>query len=173
MRAESTQAEAGRRAPACVLAALAPAADGFLAPREREFAGRVVLVDFWASWCPTCERAFPFLDALARAHAGRGLEVVAVNLDSDPRDAIEFLAGRDVGFEVVHDPSGDCPRAFGLVGMPSAYLIDADGRVVEVTRGFHKREALALRARIEALLGEAPAAEGDPALARVASPPPP
>ncbi len=169
----STQAEAGLRAPACVLASLAPDATGFLPPRERAFGGRVVLVDFWASWCPTCEHAFPFLDALARAHRARGLEIVAVNLDANPQDALDFLAGRDVAFEIARDASGDCPRAFGLVGMPSSYLIDAEGRVVEVTRGFRRGEAHALRARIEALLGVAPAGEGDPALARVSGPPAP
>ena len=169
----STQAEAGLRAPSCALASLAPDAAGFLPPRERVFGGRIFLVDFWASWCPTCEHAFPFLDALARAHRARGLEVVAVNLDANPRDALDFLAGRDVAFEVVRDASGDCPRAFGLVGMPSSYLIDADGRVIEVTRGFRKGEAHALRARIESLLGDAPAVEGDPALARVSGPPTP
>ncbi len=163
----STQADAGLRAPSCALASLAPEAGAFLPPRERVFEGRLVLVDFWASWCPTCEHAFPFLDALARAHGGKGLEVVAVNLDSDPQDAIDFLAGRNVGFEIVHDPSGDCPRAFGLIGMPSSYLIDASGRIVEVTRGFRKGEARALRTRIEALLGDQPASEDDPALARI------
>ncbi len=168
----STQEEVGLRAPGCELASLSPAGS-FLAPRTRRFEGRVVLVDFWASWCPTCEHAFPFLDALARDYRDRGLEVIAVNLDADPSDALEFLAGRDVEFEIARDPSGRCPRAFGLVGMPSSYLIDAQGRVLAVTRGFRKGEARGLRARIETLLVEAPAGEADPALARVASPPPP
>ncbi len=133
----------------------------------------MVLVDFWASWCPTCEHAFPFLNALARDHRAAGLEVIAVNLDADPADALAFLAEREVAFEVAHDPSGRCPRAFGLVGMPSSYLIDAQGRVIEVTRGFRPGEARALRARIETLLAEVPAEAADPPLARVSSPPPP
>lgn len=168
----SKQAVAGLQAPRCRLAARS-AAGGFEASRERRFEGHMVLVDFWASWCPTCEHAFPFLDALARDYREHGLEVIAVNLDADPADALAFLAGRDVAFEVVRDPNGSCPRAFGLVGMPSSYLIDAQGRVLEVTRGFRRGEARALRERIETLLVKAPADAADPALARVSSPPPP
>jgi thiol-disulfide isomerase/thioredoxin len=168
----STPEAVGVRAPSCELASLSPAG-GFLAPRARRFEGRMVLVDFWASWCPTCEHAFPFLNALARDYRDQGLEVIAVNLDADPSDALEFLAGRDVEFEIVRDPSGRCPRAFGLVGMPSSYLIDEQGRVVAVTRGFRKGEALGLRTQIETRLAQSPADEADPALARVSSPPPP
>ena len=67
------------------------------------------------------------------------------------------------GLEVARDAKGRCPRGFGLVGMPSAYLIDAAGRVRAVTRGFRPGEARALRGRIEALLAEAP--ESLPAVA--------
>lgn len=164
-----TQAELGRKAPACELAALSPTG-GFERLRARAFAGKTVLVDFWASWCPTCEHAFPFMNDLARDYRDRGFEVLAVNLDADPREALEFLARHPVEFEIAHDPTGRCPRAFGLIGMPSAYLIDAEGRIRAVTRGFRRREAEGLRSRIETLLVEAAAATPDPALARIASP---
>jgi thiol-disulfide isomerase/thioredoxin len=162
----------GLRAPTCELA---PLVEGDVPAKTIAFGravpGRVTLVDFWASWCPTCERAFGFLDGLARELGDAGLSVVAVNLDADPRDAMDFLAGRVVGqpagrpaaFEVVRDPTGNCPRGFGLVGMPSAYLIDASGQVRAVTRGFRPGEALALRREIEALL--APAHDALPAVA--------
>jgi thiol-disulfide isomerase/thioredoxin len=165
----ATQADVGVGAPDCELASLS-SAGRFDAVRSRSFAGRTVLVDFWASWCPTCEHAFPFLNALARDYHARGLEVIAVNLDADPGDALAFLADRPIEFEIAHDPTGRCPRAFGLVGMPTAYLVDADGHVRAVTRGFRSGEAKALRARIETLLAEATAGRPDPALARAASP---
>jgi cytochrome c biogenesis protein CcmG/thiol:disulfide interchange protein DsbE len=164
----AAQADVGVRAPGCELASLS--SEGrFDAVRSRSFAGRTVLVDFWASWCPTCEHAFPFLNALARDYHARGLEVIAVNLDADPGDALAFLADRPVEFEIAHDPTGRCPRAFGLVGMPTAYLIDADGEVRAVTRGFRTGEAQGLRARIETLLTETAAGRPDPALAHAAS----
>jgi thiol-disulfide isomerase/thioredoxin len=170
----------GLRAPSCELA---PLLEGDAPTKTIAFGravpGRVTLVDFWASWCPTCERAFGFLDGLARELGDAGLSVVAVNLDADPRDAMDFLAGhlaghlagrvagqtagRPAAFEVVRDATGNCPRGFGLVGMPSAYLIDASGRVRAVTRGFRPGEALALRREIEALL--APSHDALPAVA--------
>jgi len=164
----AAQADIGLRAPGCELASLS--SEGrFDAVRSRSFAGRTVLVDFWASWCPTCEHAFPFLNELARDYHARGLEVIAVNLDADPGDALAFLADRPVEFEIAHDPTGRCPRAFGLVGMPTTYLIDANGLVRAVTRGFRAGEAKGLRARIETLLTEATDGRPDPALAHAAS----
>ena len=167
--AVGVQAELGLRAPVCELESLSPAGD-FETLRSRSFAGRTVLVDFWASWCPTCEHAFPFLNQLVRDYHDQGFEVIGVNLDSDPRDALDFLAEHPVEFEIAHDPTGGCPRAFGLVGLPSAYLIDADGRVRAVTRGFRVGEAQGLRSRIESLLVKSPVGSPDPALARIASP---
>ncbi|MEZ4334046.1 MAG: TlpA disulfide reductase family protein [Myxococcota bacterium] len=177
-------AEVGLRAPACELVPLSAAAEAAggepVSPyaagargREageggdakaaadavvRRFEGRVTLVDFWASWCPTCEHAFAGLDAVARAHRAEGLDVVAINLDADAQDARDFLAGRDLAFEVLRDETGRCPRGFGLVGMPQAFLIDASGRVRAVTRGFREGEAKAMREQIEALLAGAPGA---------------
>jgi len=194
-RAIEPEGLVGLRAPACELTPLARAtvassegaganstlrADGDATARAafvRRFEGRVVLVDFWASWCPTCEHAFGFLNSLAEDYRSAGLEVLAINLDSDPRDARDFLAGRRVAFDVAHDATGRCPRGFGLVGMPSAYLIDASGRVRAVTRGFRAGEARALRGRIEALLAETPealpaVAAGRAAPARSADPGP-
>jgi thiol-disulfide isomerase/thioredoxin len=164
----AVQADIGVRAPVCELASLS-STGRFDAARSRSFEGRTVLIDFWASWCPTCEHAFAFLNELARDYHARGLEVIAVNLDADPGDALAFLADRPIEFEVAHDPTGRCPRAFGLLGMPTAYLIDADGHVRAVTRGFRAGEAQGLRARIETLLAESTAGRPDPALARAES----
>ncbi|MFO0688308.1 MAG: TlpA disulfide reductase family protein [Myxococcota bacterium] len=155
------EAALGLRAPACELTPLvAEAAAPAVRPASfvRSFEGRITLVDFWASWCPTCEHGFSYLNALARDYHAAGLDVVAVNLDADLRDAQAFLAGRRVEFELARDETGRCPRGFGLVGMPQAFLVDASGRVQAVTRGFRAGDARALRDRIEALLEGAPAA---------------
>lgn len=155
------EAAIGLRAPACELTPLvAEASPTATRPAAfvRAFEGRLTLVDFWASWCPTCEHSFGYLDALARDYHAAGLDVVAVNLDADPADALAFLAGRRVEFEIARDATGRCPRGFGLVGMPQAFLVDATGRVQAVTRGFRAGDARALRERIESLLEGAPAA---------------
>ena len=157
-----SQALVGLRAPACELTRLSAgsSADSSAgvegASFVKSFEGRVVLVDFWASWCPTCERAFGFLNQLTRDYRDAGLEVIAVNLDTDPREVRDFLAGRRIEFELARDATGRCPRGFGLIGMPSAYLIDDSGHVRAVTRGFRPGEARALRAQIDALLAKSP-----------------
>lgn len=161
-RAIRSSVAVGTRAPVCDLTALPAAPNDFSSEavppiRARRFEGRVTLIDFWASWCPTCEHAFGFLDSLARDYRGAGLDVLAVNLDGHRRDALAFLAdrarsGRTPVFELAREDTGRCPRGFGLVGMPQAFLIDREGRIRAVTRGFRSGEARALRELIEALL---------------------
>lgn len=165
----ASEAGEGLRAPSCELTPLEPSGTSADAPTAspasfvRAFEGRVTLIDFWASWCPTCEHAFGYLNALARDYHAAGLDVIAVNLDANPRDALDFLAHRRVDFELARDATGRCPRGFGLVGMPQAFLVDEAGRVRAVMRGFRASEARELRDRIEALLEGAPA--GLPAVA--------
>jgi thiol-disulfide isomerase/thioredoxin len=121
-----------------------------------QFRGAVLWVDFWASWCGSCAESFPFLDDLDREFRARGLVVLGVNLDEVPEDARDFLARHPVGFTQAADPSWQCPRTFGLRGMPVAYLIDRHGSVRHVEQGFRAGEAPRLRSLVEALLAEDP-----------------
>ena len=145
----------GRPAPVCALTALDGAGPVELAPER----GKVLWIDFWASWCPSCAESFPFLIALDRDFRARGLQVVGVNLDEEPEDARAFLARYGVHFEQAADRSGECPRAFGVDGLPSAVLVGRDGVIRYVYRGFRAGDADALRARIESLLAEGEGAE--------------
>ena len=95
--------------------------------RLASFKGKVVLIDFWASWCVPCKTSFPALDALYREFEPRGLEVLAVNLDERRQDADEFLSARPHLMRVLFDPSGEAPKAFGVKGMPTSFLIDRAG----------------------------------------------
>lgn len=91
--------------------------------------GRVVLVDFWASWCRPCEASFPVLDDLYRRRHGEGLEVLAINVDEERRDAERFLRTRPHEMPVFFDPKGRAPEAFRVEAMPSAYVLDRQGRI--------------------------------------------
>src|SRR5438445_7936601 len=95
--------------------------------RLADFKGKVVLVDFWASWCVPCKTSFPALDSLYREYHARGVDVLAVNLDERRRDADAFLAERPHALTVLFDPKGASAQAFGVEGMPSSFLIDRDG----------------------------------------------
>jgi cytochrome c biogenesis protein CcmG, thiol:disulfide interchange protein DsbE len=106
------------------------------------------LVDFWASWCTPCRQSFPWMNSLVDRLAGRGLRIVAVNLDVQRADADRFLQRHPARFEVVYDPAGDLARRVAVRGMPSSLLLDASGRVRWSHTGFRPSEAPSLEARI-------------------------
>jgi cytochrome c biogenesis protein CcmG, thiol:disulfide interchange protein DsbE len=121
----------------------------------QSFKGRVVYVDFWASWCAPCRLSMPALDALYRKHAPRGFAVVGFNKDVSLADAQRFLARVPVTFALAQDSGDAAARAFDVKAMPSGYLIDRRGVIRRVHRGFTTETAAALEQEIETLLGEA------------------
>jgi thiol-disulfide isomerase/thioredoxin len=154
--------QAGRVAPNC---SLTPLGDG--PPWElQELRGRVVWLDFWASWCSACAEALPFLDELDREFPDEDLQIVGINVDEDPEDAREFLARHPVGFRLAVDPSRSCPRDFDLPGMPTAFLIDRSGVIRYVHLGFRPGEAEGIREQVRSLLAEDPADAGSRAAPR-------
>jgi thiol-disulfide isomerase/thioredoxin len=114
--------------------------------------GRVVYVDFWASWCAPCRRSFPWMNEMQQKYGARGLTVVGVNVDKRRPDAERFLQQTPASFTVVYDEAGKSPEAYGVKGMPSSYLIDAAGKVVAVESGFRDEQKAALEERIRALV---------------------
>jgi thiol-disulfide isomerase/thioredoxin len=117
------------------------------------YRGKFVYLDFWASWCGPCRHSFPWMSALQQRLGAAGLQVVAVNLDTDRADAQRFLAAHPAGFTVAYDPAGTTPHAYAIKGMPSSVLVDRDGRIVFQHPGFNEAEAPALEQRIAAALG--------------------
>lgn len=115
--------------------------------------GKVVYVDFWASWCAPCREVMPALDVLYRKHSGAGFAVVAVNVDTDREAALRMLKRLPVSYPVVFDPAGVWPETFGLRGMPSGYLLDRTGVVRFIKTGYQAKDLPKLVAAIEAELG--------------------
>jgi thiol-disulfide isomerase/thioredoxin len=116
--------------------------------------GRVVYVDFWASWCAPCRRSFPWMNALLERYRGEGLVIVGVNVDKRRADADRFLRDVPASFAVVFDPEGVTPTAFDVKGMPSSYLVDRHGVVAMIEEGFHDEHKTDIDARIRALLSQ-------------------
>lgn len=114
--------------------------------------GQVVYVDFWASWCGPCRRSFPWMNEMQRRYGGRGLAIVAINVDTNPADAARFLERNPAQFAVAYDAAGATPLAYAVQEMPSSYLIDAKGKVVDVEHGFRDERKEALERRIQTLL---------------------
>lgn len=110
--------------------------------------GRVVYLDFWASWCPPCRQSFPWMDEQLARHGAAGLVVVAVNLDRQRAAAEQFLRAVPSRATIAFDPAGDSPRRFGARAMPSSFVIGRDGRVRLQHDGFREEDRVPLEAAI-------------------------
>ena len=119
-----------------------------------ELRGKVVLVDFWASWCAPCNAAMPELEKLSKEFPADQFVVLGVNVDTKLDDARRAIERRRVSYPNASDPTGTLPRRFGLETMPTSYLIDADGVVRVVHRGFLKGDADELREQVKKLLAK-------------------
>lgn len=140
--------DAGQKAPEFRLPALG--GDGQVALGD--YKGKVVFLDFWASWCPPCLSSIPQLEALRKEFPGSDFQIVAINVDSDPQKALEFLARHPVGYPSASDPKGEWPERFGVPTMPTSYLIDRQGVVRHVHPGFRDGDIDTIRTRIREML---------------------
>jgi thiol-disulfide isomerase/thioredoxin len=142
----------GEPAPSCSV----PSLDGGRIINVADFLGRVVYLDFWASWCAPCRQSFPFMNELHKELAGKGLAIVAVSVDKTADEARGFLARYPAQFTTALDVAGACPKSYQLQGMPSSYLIDRKGVVRVLHEGFRNSDKAGLRARLLELLSEKP-----------------
>jgi cytochrome c biogenesis protein CcmG/thiol:disulfide interchange protein DsbE len=137
-----------------------PAAAGFDLPTATgtvkldALRDKVVLVDFWASWCGPCRQSFPWLSAMSERYGKDGLVVVAINLDKDRDAAQAFLRELSPPFTVAFDPAGKSAEAFGVKVMPSSFLVSRTGRLVASHAGFVLRDADAFEQQIKEEVGK-------------------
>lgn len=119
-----------------------------------QYKGKVVYLDFWASWCGPCKKSFPWMNQLKKELDPNSFVIVAVNLDKEKNLADEFLKENHAEFDIVFDPQAVNAKKFKVKGMPSSYLIDQSGKVIGSHVGFREEEAPAMKQRIIKLIKE-------------------
>ena len=120
-----------------------------------ELRGKVVLVNFWASWCPPCRAEMPAIESVYRSYKGLGLEVLAVNTTNqdDVTAAAAFVQELGLSFPIPLDHAGAVSASYNLRGLPSSYFIDRQGIIRSVVVGGPMSEAL-VQSKVEDLLQE-------------------
>ena len=114
--------------------------------------GKVVVVDFWASWCGPCQVELPLLAAMQAQHAEAGLKVLAVNVDTNPALRDRFLTRRPLALTVLDDSAQHAVAAYAIDKMPTTIVLDRQGKVHAVHQGFDKESFAALRSEVGDLL---------------------
>ncbi len=128
--------------------------DGSKSLALEDYRGKVVLLDFWASWCPPCLKSLPKYNDLRREIGTANFEIVAINVDENTDDARKFLQKHPVSYPIAKDPKGILPGVFGVKAMPTSYLIDQNGVVQYVHAAFKEGDIEKLKAEIQKLIAQ-------------------
>lgn len=96
-----------------------------------DFGGKLLVLNFWASWCDPCIRETPSLEEMSRLLAGKGVVVLGISTDTNEKRYKNFLSRYGISFETSRDPSADIATSYGTLQFPDTYIIDSNGKVVE------------------------------------------
>ena len=118
--------------------------------------GKVVILDFWASWCTPCRRSFPWLNDMHAKYEQQGLVIIGVNLDASREDASEFLEQFPARFRIHFDTNAALATEYGVEAMPSSFVIGRDGELKVTHLGFKVRQQAEYEAILIEALGEQP-----------------
>jgi len=116
--------------------------------------GKILLIDFWATWCGPCRESIPHLVHLYKTFRGQGLEVVGLSMDKgDPKTVEQFVRSLDIPYPIAIAPD-DIARAYGVNGLPTTILIDKEGKIREKIVGFNTTIAKKIESRVAELTSE-------------------
>lgn len=113
--------------------------------------GKVVLVNFWASWCPPCREELPELERISREYRDKGVEIVGINIDQEKENALRFVKRFSLTYTILFDENFKVVEEYRAKAMPTSYLIDRDGRVSQVFHGYSKKKLPKMEAAIASL----------------------
>jgi thiol-disulfide isomerase/thioredoxin len=118
----------------------------------KDLRGRVVYVDFWATWCPPCRKSFPWMEEMHTRYHDDGLTIVAISVDAKYELAEKFVQDLKPSFISAHDPGKKTAKLYKLRAMPSSYLIDRNGNIISTHLGFRTSRTKKVEAEIKAAL---------------------
>ena len=130
----------------------APALDSGVQHQLTDYRGKVIYLDFWASWCAPCRVSFPEIIQLQAELSNKPFEVIAINVDENPEDAQRFLRRFEVPYLILRDEHGEWASRYKLPGMPTAFVIDQRGVIQMQHSGFKRGDMKKIRAKIDYLL---------------------
>ncbi len=114
--------------------------------------GKVVYLDFWASWCVPCRKSFPWMNEMHSRYGSKDFTIVAINLDASKSDALKFLKNLPAKFDIAYDPDGTVASKYKLKVMPSSYLIDKSGALVFAHKGYREDDSNEIEKKIQKLI---------------------
>jgi peroxiredoxin len=117
-------------------------------------AGKVVIVDFWATWCAPCREEMPELQKFYKKYNAKGLEIVGISVDKAPDGIKEFVSKLKVTFPIAHDDGHKVADKYSPPRMPSSYIIDRKGVVRYVHGGYRAGDAAQFEKEIQELLAK-------------------
>jgi len=138
----------GMAAGSAPAAAVAPLASGAAAPAFQlasadgppvelaSLRGKVVLINFWASWCGPCRKEMPILEQLNRQYRSKGLALIGINVEPDSQAALQWLRATPVSFPILFDTDSRVSKLYQVAGMPNTVIVDRRGTVRYIHRGY-------------------------------------
>ena len=119
-----------------------------------DYKGKVVMINFWASWCTPCRQEMPLLETMSKDLSKAGFVLLGVNLDEDSDDAKDFLSSTPVSFPILLDPTGGVAEKYKNEAMPSSYFVDREGNLAHLHKGYRKGEEADYEKVIKKLLAK-------------------
>lgn len=120
--------------------------------RLSDYRGQVVMLNFWASWCGPCRQEMPLLDKLSQRYGRAGFTLLGVNVDAEKKLADQVLKEIPVGFEILYDPTSKVSETYKVDAMPTTVLVDCDGNLNYLHRGYVAGDEKLYKNKIKSLL---------------------